>query len=277
MNSTKTILLIHGLWLTPRCWENFQGFYEKLGYHVIAPSWPRMKGEVEDLRRDPSALAGLGLVEIADHYEAIIRKLEEPPIIMGHSMGGGIVQILLDRNLGAAGVCLAGVPAKGVLRLPIQALIASSPVLLNPANLKRTVALTFEQFRYSFANVMPEPEARKAYERYAIPGPGRPVFQVAFANLTPHAATTVDRHNGNRAPLLLVAGSQDHTAPAGFSKANQARYRRASSAITDYKEFANRSHLLMAQHGWEEVAEFGLSWAAKNQKYQKARPVQVAF
>ena len=187
-----TIVLIHGLWMTPRSWERFQGLYESRGHRVLAPAWPRMVGEVEDVRRDPAPLNGLGLDEIVAHYERIVRGLDAPPILMGHSFGGLVTQLLLDRGLGAAGVAIDAVPPKGILRLPISVLRASAAVLRNPANRNRTVALTFEQFAYAFANTMDPRDARAAYDRYAVPGPGRPVFQAALANLVP----LVDGHSG---------------------------------------------------------------------------------
>jgi len=256
----KTIVLIHGLWLTPRSWESFRTFYEERGYKVLTPAWPRIHGEVEDVRRDPSALAGLGVIEIADHYEQIIKTLDEPSIIMGHSFGGLIVQILLDRGLGAAGVAIDAVPPKGVFRLPFSALRAASGVLSNPINYGRVPPFTFEQFRYAFGNNVSEEQARKFYERYAIPGPGRPIFQVATANLDPRAATKVNYGNGGRAPLLLIAGSEDHQVPVSMVRENFKRYGR-STAITELKEFPGRSHLIAIQDGWQEVAEYALSWA----------------
>jgi pimeloyl-ACP methyl ester carboxylesterase len=257
---SKTIVLIHGLWLTPRSWESFRTFYEKREYKVLTPAWPRMHGEVEDIRSDPSALAGLGVKEIADHYEQLIRTLDEPPIIMGHSFGGLIVQILLDRGLGLAGVGIDAVAPKGVFRLPISALKAASGVLSNPLNYWRVPPFTFEQFRYAFGNTVSEEQARTFYERYAIPGPGRPVFEVATANLNPLAATKVNYGNSWRAPLLLIAGSEDHQVPVSMIRENFKRYAR-STAITGIKEFPGRSHLITIQDGWQEVAAYALAWA----------------
>lgn len=260
-SESKMIVLIHGLWMTPRSWEHFVCFYETHGYRVLTPAWPGMNGEVEQLRRDPSGLASLGVTEIANHYDKLVRTLDEPPILMGHSFGGLVVQMLLDRGLGLVGVAIDPVPPKGILRLPWAAVRASVPVLSNPLNVRRTVALTFAQFRYSFANVMNEEDARAAYERYAVPGPGRPVFQAAFANLNPWAnATKVNYDNPHRAPLLLIAGREDHQVPTSVVLENHRKYER-SEAITDFKEFTRRSHLLIAQEGWQEVAAYALSWA----------------
>ena len=261
MNTDKPpIVLIHGLWMTPRSWSEFRGYYTSRGYEVLTPPWPRILGEVEDVRRDPTPLNGLGVTEIVDHYDKLIRELGEPPIIMGHSFGGLYVQLLLDRGLGAAGVAIDAAAPKGVLKLPLSQARSLWPVLKNPANRNRTVPLRFEQFRYAFANNMSEREARAAYERDAIPGPGRPVFQAGFAGLAPHAATRVNYRNDKRAPLLFIAGGEDHIVPPTVNKANHRKYRH-SKALTHYREFPGRSHLIVAQTGWEEVAEQALSWA----------------
>ena len=260
---TDTIVLIHGAWMTPRSWDPFRGFYEQRGYRVLAPPWPRLDGEVEEIRRDPSAMAGLGIAEIVDGYEQVIRMLDEPPIIIGHSFGGLFVQMLLDRGLGAAGVAIDAAAPKGVWRLPFSQIKALSPVLLNPLNVKRAVPLDFEQFRYAFANTMTEREAREAFQLNAVPAPGRIIFQAGLANLNPWAATKVDYRNDRRAPLLLIAGSEDHIVPASVNRANLRKYRR-SMATTDFVEFPGRSHLIVAQPDWEEVAEHALSWAEEH-------------
>jgi pimeloyl-ACP methyl ester carboxylesterase len=262
-SKTNTIVLIHGAWMTPRSWAPFRGFYEQRGYRVLTPPWPRLEGEVEEIRRDPSEMAGLGMAEIVEGYERIIRLLDEPPIVMGHSFGGLCVQMLLDRGLGVAGVAIDAAAPKGVLRLPYSQIRALSPVLLNPANVRRAVPLDFEQFRYAFANTMTEREAREAFQLNAIPTPGRIFFQAGLANLNPWAATKVDYRNDRRAPLLLIAGSEDHTVPASVTRANFRKYRR-STATTDFAEFPGRSHLIVAQKGWEEVAEHALNWAQKH-------------
>jgi pimeloyl-ACP methyl ester carboxylesterase len=271
----STVLLIHGLWMTPRSWERFRGFYEERGLRVMAPAWPRMQGEVEEIRRDPSALRGLGVKEIVDHYDKIVRALDEPPILIGHSFGGLFVEMLLDRGLGAAGVAIDATAPKGVFRLPPAQLRAVSPVLRNPANVRRTVALSFPEFRYAFANTMSEDDARAAFERYAIPGPGRPLFEAATANFNPRAATRVDYRNGRRAPLLLVTGSEDHTVPASVSRDTHARYRH-SAAVTAFREFPGRSHLLIAQDGWQEIAEDAIAWVERQRSGGAGAPAPAA-
>jgi len=256
----KTIVLIHGLWLTPRSWDSFREHYESQGYRVLTPAWPGMQGEISEIRRDPSGIAGLGVQEIADYYERYIRGLDEAPILMGHSFGGLIVQMLLDRGLGVAGVAIDSVAPQGVLDLPLPMLKAASSVLSNPFNYLTTVHLTFEQFRYAFANNLDEEEARVIYEEQAIPGPGRPIFQAALANFTPGAVTRVNYNNPHRAPLLLIAGSDDHQVPASLNRSNFKKYAR-STAVTAFKEFEHRSHWIVAEKGWEEVADYAIHWA----------------
>lgn len=258
-----TIVLIHGLWMTPLSWEHWVDRYTSRGYKVLAPAWPGMDGDIEQLRRDPSGIAELGVTEIVDHYDAIIRDLDQPPIIMGHSFGGLFTQVLLDRGLGAAGVAIDSAPVKGILVLPFSTLKVAFPVLRNPANLHRTMALSPEQFHYAFANTLSEQESKAAYDRYAVPGPDHVLFQASLANFNPHAPTAVDFHNNDRAPLLLIAGGQDHIAPASVTEANFRLYRR-SKAVTELKEFPERPHFTVGAPGWEEVADYALSWAVSH-------------
>ena len=258
-----TIVLIHGLWLTARSWEDWKERFEGGGYQVLTPAWPRMEGDVEDIRRDPSALNGLGVTEIVDHYDGIVRGLDRPPVIMGHSFGGLVTELLLDRGLGAAGVALSPAQIKGVLRLPPAQIRATFPVVDNPANRKRTVELTPKQFHYNFTNTMTGEEAKAAYDRYQIPGPGRTVFQAAFANFNPRAATRVDVHKDDRPPLLVIGNSEDHTVPASVSRA-AAKLMAKSKAVVDYKEFMGRPHFTAGAPGWEAVADYALEWAEKH-------------
>src|SRR4051794_14179132 len=255
-----TVVLIHGLWMTALSWERWVERYEARGLKVIAKSWPGMEGDVAALREDPSAFDDLGIEEILDHYTNIIEGLDAPPIIMGHSFGAAFTQILVDRGLGAAGVAIDSAPVKGLLNLPPSTLKSSFPVLKNPANRHRAVPLTPEEFHYSFTNTVSEEESLAIYERYAVPGPGKVLFQGALANFNPHAATKVDFRNDDRAPLLLIAGGVDHVAPAKLTKANAEHYKH-STAPTVYKEFPGRSHYTLGQEGWEDVADFAIEWA----------------
>jgi pimeloyl-ACP methyl ester carboxylesterase len=257
------IVLIHGLWLNPRSWEGWKARFEERGHEVLAPPWPRMQGDVEDVRRDPSALRGLGVAEIVDHYDQIVRGLSAAPVIMGHSFGGLVTELLLDRGLGAAGVALSPAPVKGVLRVPPAQLRSAFPVLGNPTNKNKTVELTPKQFHYAFTNTMTEEESKAAYERYQIPGPGRVIFQAAFANFNPRAATKVDFHKDDRPPLLVVGNDEDHTVPTSVSKEAAKRLGK-SKAVVDYKEFPGRPHFTAGAPGWEAVADYALEWANRH-------------
>jgi pimeloyl-ACP methyl ester carboxylesterase len=256
----NTIVLVHGLWMTPRGWEKWVDRFSSRGYRVLAPAWPGLDRGIADIRRDPSSLAGLGVTEIVDHYDRIIRGLDQPPIIMGHSFGAAFTQLLLDRGLGAAGVAIDSAPVKGVLRLPFSSLRSAWPALKNPANRKRSFTLSPKQFRYRFGNTMTEQESIAVYEEQCIPGTGRVLFQAGLANFNPHAATRIDFRRPGRAPLLMIVGEKDHVAPPSIVRSNFKKYRRSPS-ITEYKEFPGRSHYLCGERGWEEIADFALTWA----------------
>jgi pimeloyl-ACP methyl ester carboxylesterase len=247
MNVT-TIALINGLWMTALSWELWVKHYGEKGYSVVAANWPGMEGDIETLRHDPSTFAKLGLTDVVDHYEQIIRRLETPPIIVGHGVGGLVTQILLDRGWGAAGVAIASAPPKGVFRSVF-------------GNLKLALkgrSLTPQQFHYDFANTLAEAPSIAAFERYVVPAPNRIMRQVALANFSPDAPSTVRFHNDSRAPLLLVAGGKDRVVPSSMVKANFDSYRE-SKADTDYKEFPNQTHFTLLRE--PKVADYGLGWA----------------
>jgi pimeloyl-ACP methyl ester carboxylesterase len=250
---SEHMILIHGAWLSARSWENYVGYFRGKGYDVSAPEWPRKHGDVEALRADTDELAGLGVAEIVDHYDAIIRALDAPPILIGHSFGGLFVQLLLDRGLGSAGVAIDPASPKGVLRIAPSSLKAAGPAINHPSSRHGVVTLTAEQFNYAFTNTFGEDAARAAFERYSVPETGRIFFEEGFANFALHSPLELNYDNDERAPLLFVAGDQDHTIPAGTVKANFKKYRH-SAAKTDLLEFPGRSHFHMAQDGWEEVA-----------------------
>lgn len=262
-SAAPDIVLIHGLWVTALSWEHWIDRYSARGYRVVARGWPGMDVGVDELRRDPDALAGLGLTEIIDHFEGIARACERPPILIGHSFGGLIVQVLLDRGLGAAGVAIDPAPVKGIIKLPLSTLRVSFPALRNPANVHRAAALTPEQFHYAFTNTLTDEEAEAVYERYEVPGPDRVIFQAGLANFNPHAPTRVNFHNDTRAPLLLIAGGKDHIAPASLTRTNFELYEK-SKAVTEFKEFPDRSHFTIGEPGWEEVADYALDWATSH-------------
>ncbi len=253
------LVLIHGAWLSARSWERFADYFERRGFAVSAPEWPRKHGDVEQLREDADELAGLGLDEIADHYEALIRELDQPPVLIGHSFGGLLVELLLDRGLGRAGVALSPAPPKGILVLPFSSLKAASPALAHPSKRNGIVTLTPEEFTYGFVNTFSPEEATAAYERYAVPETGRIFYEAGFANFSLHPPTEVHFKNDERAPLLIVGADKDNTVPASVSRAQHKKYQR-SSARTDYLEFADRPHLLIAGESSDEVAAAIDSW-----------------
>ncbi|MCY1083372.1 alpha/beta hydrolase [Archangium lansingense] len=261
-NFPDTIVLIHGLWVTPRSWENWVKFYEARGYKVLAPTYPGMEGEVDGLREDSSPIAELSVQKVVDHYASIIEALPSKPILIGHSFGGTVVQLLLDRGLGAAGVVIDSAPVKGVLRVPLTQVRSTFPVLKNPANVKRAVPFTHEEFHYAFTNTLSEEESREAYERYAVAAPGRILFEGATINLNPNTAAKVDFHKEDRAPLFFIAGEHDHIMPAALNRDNARKYR---SGIVAFREFAGRDHFIVGEKGWEEVATAALEWARNPQ------------
>ena len=253
------LLLIHGAWLSSQSWANFADYFDKRGFAVSAPEWPRKHGDVEALRADTEALKGLGLDEIVDHYETQIRALERPPVLIGHSFGGLIVELLLDRGLGRAGIALSPAPPKGILVLPFSSLKAAAPALAHPSKWHGVVTLTLEEFTYGFVNTFSPEQAAEAYERYAVPETGQIFYEAGFANFRMDPPSEVDFKNAERAPLLIIGADQDKTVPASLSRKQFEKYER-SSATTEYREFEGRPHLLMAADGWEEVAASIDSW-----------------
>jgi pimeloyl-ACP methyl ester carboxylesterase len=264
----RTIVLIHGLWMTPRSWEHWIDRYQRAGYEVVAPAWPGLEGEVEALREDPSPLARLDIEEIIAHYHGIIETMRRPPIIMGHSFGGTFVQVLLDRGLGAAGVAIDPGAVKGIARMPLSAIKSALPVLRNPANARRAVPLTPEQFHDSFTNCLSEEDSMAVYDRYYVPAAGHVVFQAGLANFDPHPGTKVEFGRTDRAPLLFISGTHDRVSPPSLVLDNANHYRK-SVAITDVKEFPGRCHFIIGQPGWEEVADYALDWSVREARKER--------
>jgi pimeloyl-ACP methyl ester carboxylesterase len=260
---SQTIVLIHGAWMTPLCWEHVVKRYEAAGHRCLAPAWPGDERPVPELQRAPvPELAHLSVGRIVSHYERILRELPEPPILMGHSFGGLFVQMLLDRGLGAAGVAIDPAVSRGVLPGP-RALWSALPVFLSPFSWRRTVRMSRRSFASSFAQDLPPEAQRAAYERYVVPTPGRIYYQAALG-----LGTGVNYANPHRAPLLLTAGEKDRTAEPGMIRAAYRKHQR-SSAVTAFKLFPGRTHWLIAAPRWEEVADYALGWALEH-----ARPAR---
>lgn len=261
--AADTIVLVHGFWVTPRSWEHWITHYEAKGFRVLAPGYPGFEVEVESLNADPEPIVKLIVPAIIDHLESVIRDLETPPIIIGHSAGGAFTQVLLDHGFGAAAVAMNSAPTEGVRVTPISQVKSTFPVLKSPANRHKAVPLSFEQWNYAFTNTFPEDEARRAYERYAIPANGGILWGSVLANFQPgHQDTWVDYKNDDRAPLLFVSGSEDHIMPPEVQRSNAKHYK--SDTVTEIREYDGYAHLLPAQEGWERIADEVLDWALKH-------------
>ena len=254
-----TIVFIHGAFLASNSWERFASFFSERGYATLTPEWPRKTGDVEALRAHSEELEGLGVQEIVDHYAAIIAELPEPPIVIGHSFGGLIAQILLGQGIGRATVAMDPAAPKGIKRVPLSSLKVAAPALTHPLRRNGVVTLDFEQFNYAFTNTWEEAAAREAFERYAVPDTARILFQDGLANFTLHGPTEVEFSREDRGPLLITVAEHDHTTPPAVAKENFRKYRDVE-AVTEFVEFPGRSHLLMAGEGWEEVAQYIAEW-----------------
>jgi pimeloyl-ACP methyl ester carboxylesterase len=256
------LMFVHGAWLSARSWETYADYFGKKGYDVSAPEWPRKHGDVEEMRETAADSEGLGVKEIVDHYEGLIRELDSPPVLIGHSYGGLFVELLLDRGLGRAGVAMSPAPPKGILVLPFSTLKAASPALAHPSRWHGVVPLTLEEFTYGFVNTFTPAKAQEAYDRYCVPETGQIFFEAGFANFHLHPPTEVHFKNEERAPLLIVGAAEDHTVPAKLSKAQYKKYEK-SPAQTDYLEFTGRPHLHIVADDWEEIAEAVAGWVAE--------------
>jgi pimeloyl-ACP methyl ester carboxylesterase len=263
-----TIVLIHGLWMTPRSWEEWVPYYEAKGYRVVTPTYPGFEVEVEALRENPDVIAKLTVPETVAYIEESLAALDSQPIIMGHSFGGTLTQLLLDRGHGASAVVINSAPTEGVHVTPLSQIRSLFPALKNPANIHKAVGFTPEEFHYAFTNTLSEEESLAVWERYAIPAPGNWVWAYGlFANLKPgHQETWVNYDNDERAPLLFIAGGSDHIMPPSVNQSNAKHYK--SDTDTDYFEFEGRSHWTCGEPGWEKVADYALDWAVEHARPQ---------
>lgn len=260
--SSTPVVFIHGLWIHGSSWAPWIEVFQGAGYTPTAPGWPGDGATVEETRSAPEALAGKSFDDVVEHYKNIISAMDTLPIVIGHSFGGSVAEKLLGMNLAVAAVGIDAAQIKGVLPVPIAAIRSAFPGLKNPANLNRAVSLTSEEFRYGFGNALTPQESDELHERWAIPGPAKPLFEATVMNLAPNSPLKVDTHNEDRGPLLLIMGGKDHTVPEAITKATLKQYRH-SSAVTDIEEFADRGHSLTIDHGWPEVATLILKWLKK--------------
>jgi non-heme chloroperoxidase len=256
------VVFIHGLWLLPSSWKNWAQLFEENGYAAVTPSWPDDPETVEEARANPDVFAKKTLRQVADHTAEVIGALDKKPAVMGHSTGGLLTYMIADRGLSAASVAINPGPFRGVLPLPIPALKSAFPVLKNPANRGRAVTLTFDQFKYGWANALSEDEARQLYETYHVAGPGVALMQMANANLNPRTEARVDPKNPNRGPLLILSGEKDHTVPWAIANGAYKRQKQ-NPGVTELKKMPNRGHALTIDSGWREVAETALAFVKR--------------
>lgn len=262
------VVFVHGLWLLPSSWDRWVTLFEDNGYSAVTPGWPDDPYTVADAKASPEVFAHKSVGEVADHQQAVIEGLDKKPAVIGHSFGGLLTQIVAGRGLAAVSVALDPAPFRGVLPLPISALRSAEPVLKNPANYNRAVPLTYDQFRYGFANAVSEEEAKELYETYSVPGSGKPIFQAATANLNPWTEAKVDTKNSKRGPLLIIVGDKDHTVPPAIAKASYKKQKR-NKGLTEYVEIPGRGHALTIDSGWREVADTALAFVGRFAKPAK--------
>jgi len=253
------VVFVHGLWLLPSSWDRWAAVYEEAGYTALTPSWPDDPDTVEEANAHPEVFAGKTVGQVANHYADVIGQLDKKPAVIGHSFGGLLAQMLAGRGLSAATVAIDAATFRGVLQLPISALKSARPVIGNPANYHRAVPLTYEQFRFAFANAVSDGEAKELYETFAVPASGAPLFQVATENVNPWTEVKVDTKNPERGPLLLISGEKDNTAPHSMAEGTYNKQKR-NEGVTESVEMPNRGHALVIDSGWREVADTALAF-----------------
>jgi non-heme chloroperoxidase len=256
------VVFIHGLWLLPSSWDRWAVLFEESGFATLTPGWPDDPETVAEANAHPEVFANKTVSQVADHHAAVIGRLHKKPAVIGHSFGGLLAQIVAGRGLSAASVAIDAAPFRGVLPLPLSALKSSSPVLGNPANRNRGVPLTYGQFRFAFANAVSEEEARHLYDTFAVPAPGRPLFQAAAANLNPWTEAKVDTKSPDRGPLLVISGEKDNTVPRAVSNATFKRQVR-NEGVTEFVEIPDRGHSLTIDSRWREVADTALTFVRR--------------
>jgi non-heme chloroperoxidase len=253
------VVFIHGLWLLPSSWDRWATLFEDAGFTAVKPGWPDDPETVAEAKAHPEVFAGKKVGQVADHVDAVIHGLNKKPAVIGHSFGGLLTQIVAGRGHSVAAVAIDPAPFRGVLPLPISSLKSASPVLQNPANWNRAIPLTYEQFRYAFANAVDEAEAKRLYETFAVPAPGAPLFQAAAANVNPWTEVKVNTVNPDRGPLLIISGEKDHVVPWAIANASYKRQKR-NPGVTEIMEMPGRGHALVIDNGWKEVADTALAF-----------------
>jgi pimeloyl-ACP methyl ester carboxylesterase len=259
----QPVVFVHGLWLLPSSWDRWAQVFEEAGFTALTPGWPDDPETVEEANAHPEVFANKTVGQVADHFEEIVRGLDKPPAIVGHSFGGLLTQILAGRGCASVSVAIDPAPFQGVLPLPFSSLKSASPVLRNPANRNRAVPLTYDQFRYGFANAVSEAEAKELYDTFAVPAPGAPLFQAATANFNPWSEAKVDTKNPERGPLLIISGEKDHTVPWAIANASFKKQEDNEGNVTEITEIKGRGHALTIDSGWREVADTALAFVKR--------------
>jgi len=257
------VVFVHGLWLLRTSWQPWEELFQEAGYAPVSVDWPDDPPTVEAARANPDAFAKKGVAQVADHVAGAIARLDTKPAVVGHSFGGLMAQIVAGRGLTVAAVAIDPAPFRGVLPLPVSALKSAFPVLGNPLNRGKAIALTFDQFRYGWANALDEAEARELFDSHMVAAPGEPLFQAAMANLNPWTEVKTDTKNADRGPLLIISGEKDHTVPHAIAHASYKRQLH-NPGVTEFTELPNRGHALVIDSGWREVAETALEFVKRH-------------
>jgi non-heme chloroperoxidase len=258
----QPVVFVHGLWLLPSSWDRWAAVFKRAGYVTLTPGWPDDPETVAEAKEHPEVFAKKTIGQIADHFDEVIGGLDKKPAIIGHSFGGLLTQILAGRGLSAASVAFDSAPFRGILPLPISTLKSGKPVLGNPANRGRAIPLTYDQFRYSFANTVSEDEAMQLYNEFSVPGAGVPLFQAATSNFNPWSEAKVDHKNPDRGPLLIAYGSEDHVSPKAISEAIFKKQEK-NEGVTEIVEIEGASHGLTIDGGWRPVCDLALKFVQR--------------
>lgn len=259
----QPVVFVHGLWLLDSSWDRWASFFEQAGYVAVTPGWPDDPTSVEQAHQNPEVFAGKSVGDVVAYQQMIIDRLDRKPAIIGHSFGGVLVQMLAGRGLSAATCAVDPAPSRGVLPLPLDALRAAAPVLLNPANRNKAITLTYEQFRFGFANAVSEEEAHQLYEQFHVAGSGIPLFQAAFANINPRTEVQADKTTPDRGPMLIISGEKDHQAPTAIAQATFKQQQKNQTAVTEFVEIPGRGHSLTIDSGWQQVAQTCLDFISR--------------
>jgi non-heme chloroperoxidase len=259
----QPVVFVHGLWLLPSSWDRWAAVFKRAGYVTLAPGWPDDPDTVAEAKEHPEVFAHKSVGQIADHFDEVISGLKKKPAIIGHSFGGLLTQILAGRGLGSASVAFDSAPFRGILPLPISSLKSSKPVLGNPANRGRAVPLTYDQFRYAFANTVDEDEAKQIYNEFSVPGSGVPLFQAASANLNPWTEAKVDTKNPDRGPMLIVYGTSDHVSPEAINEAIFKKHEKNNKGVTELAVIEGASHGLTIDHTWRKSCDTALEFVQR--------------